>query len=277
MKRMIRCSLLVAVLLTAGCAPSMHETASDGRMLRIKGSDSMLLLVQRLAEQYMLRYPGAVVDVEGGGSAAGITALIDGSVDLCATSRPLSPEEVSALAKRHRSLGVSILCAKDALNVIVHPSNPVTDLPLKRAVEIFTGAVTRWEDGRPIVVYNREPNSGTYLYFEEHVLLGDEYTDDALTVPGARAMTAAVAGDPAGIGYGTSAYSEGVKPVAIDGVYPTEEHVRNGRYPICRYLYFYSVHQPAGEIKRFLDWAVSEEGQGVARANGYIPLYGPMR
>lgn len=271
----LRWCLVVTAVLLSGCIRSAVGTLPEGAVLRIKGSDSMLLLVQRLADSYMLRYPGAMVEVEGGGSTAGITALIAGTVDLCATSRPLSPEEVSALAKRHHSLGVSILCAKDALNVIVHPSNPVNDLPLKRVVEIFTGTVTQWEGGAPVTVYSREPNSGTYLYFEEHVLLGKEYTDQAVTVPGARAMTAAVAGDTAGIGYGTSAYTDGVKPVAVDGVYPTEENVRSGRYPVCRYLYFYSVHQPAGEIKRFLDWAVSQEGQGVAKANGYIPLYGP--
>lgn len=272
----LRCFMIMMLMVMAGCAPSIKGTPAERDVLHIKGSDSMLLLVQRLAESYMVRYPGAVVSVEGGGSSAGIAALISGTVDLCATSRPLSPEEVSTLAKRHRSLGVSILCAKDALNVIVHPSNPVSDLPLKRVVEIFTGTVTEWEGSGPVTVYSREPNSGTYLYFEDHVLLGKEYTDQAVTVPGARAMTAAVAGDPSGIGYGTSAYTDGVKPVAVDGVYPSEENVRSGRYPICRYLYFYSIHQPEGEIKRFLDWAVSEEGQGVARANGYIPLYGPM-
>ncbi len=266
---------LLAVLLN-GCA-SFGSGGTESGILRIKGSDSMLLLVQRLAEGYQRKYPGITVEVEGGGSSAGIASLTGGTTDICATSRPLSSEEVGALARRYRSLGVSILCAKDALSVIVHPKNPIFDLPLRRVVDIFTGTVQDWKEASgeagQITVYSREPNSGTYLYFEEHVLLGKEYSDDAVTVPGARSMTAAIADDTSGIGYTTSAYLQGVKALSIDGVAPTAENVRNGRYPISRYLYFYTVHQPEGEIKRFLDWAVSAEGQAVAAENGYIPLY----
>jgi phosphate transport system substrate-binding protein len=266
-----------ALLLLNGCAFRLGTAQNSPTEIRIKGSDSMLLLVQRLAEQYMQRHPGSSIAVEGGGSGAGIAALIDGTVELCASSRPLAPNEVTQLAARYRSIGVSILCAKDALTIITHPSNPVSSLTMQQLTGIFTGAITHWSqvggNDLPVTVYGRESNSGTFLYFEDHVLLGADYTRNVRVVPGARALVQAVANDSSAIGYSTSVYAERVHSVAVEGVAPTAEHVRNGTYPVTRYLYFYSVHQPAGEVKRFLDWVVSAEGQRVATANGYTPLY----
>lgn len=266
-----------ALLLLNGCSFRLGTTPNSRGEIRIKGSDSMLLLVQRLAEKYMQQHPRSSIAVEGGGSGAGITALIEGTVELCAASRPLAPNEVTQLAARYRSIGVSILCAKDALNIITHPSNPVASLTVRQLIGIFTGEITNWSQAGgndlPVTVYGRESNSGTYLYFEDHVLLGAAYTPSVRVVPGARALVQAVANDSSAIGYSTSVYAERVHSVAVEGVAPTAENVRNGTYPVTRYLYFYSIHQPAGEVKRFLDWVVSAEGQRVAAANGYTALY----
>jgi len=237
----------------------------------------MLLLVQQLADQFMVQHSGVSITVNGGGSGAGIRSLIDGSVEICATSRPLTPEEVRQLAQKYQSVGVSILVAKDALNIVVHPSNRVSDLSVRQVVDIFTGSTKWWNeiggDDMPITVYGRETNSGTFLYFEEHVLLGAKYSSECVVVPGARGMIGAVAKDSTSIGYSTSVYAGNVKSVSIDGVVPTTANILKGFYPITRYLYFYTVHQPEGTIKKFLDWVVSKEGQNVAKANGYIPLY----
>ncbi len=237
----------------------------------------MLLLVQRLADQYMVTHSNASISVEGGGSGIGIQALINGSIDICATSRPLSTEEVQRLAQRYRSIGVSVLCAKDALSIVVHPSNPVQNLSMKEIKDIFTGKMTRWKEvggsDNPITVYGRESNSGTFLYFEEHVLLGEEYSKQSLVVPGARALVNAIAQDSTAISYSTFLYTDHVKLLSVDGVALTTESVRNGTYPITRYLYFYTVHPPEGEIKKFVDWVVGREGQKIAKMNGYIPLY----
>lgn len=272
----LRSFLLVAMLSAAGCSFRQTESASAD-IIRIKGSDSMLLLVQRLAEGYMQRHAGVSIVAEGGGSGAGIRALTDNTVELCASSRPLSSEEVSELARRHRTLGVGILCAKDALDIVLHPSNPVDTLSLQQIADIFTGTVTNWKQvgggDRPIHVYTREANSGTYLYFEDHVLLGADYSGEAITVPGARALIDAVAQDSAGIGYSTPVYAGRLRATAVNGIRPSSESVRNGTYPISRYLYLYSLHQPAGEVKRFLDWVTGPEGQSVAAASGYTPLY----
>lgn len=269
--------LFAGAFLFHGCSSQADTVTKNNNVIRIKGSDSMLLLVQRLADQYMLQHPGISIDVEGGGSGSGIRSLIDGKIDLCATSRPLSPDEVRQLAQKYQSIGVSILCAKDALNIVVHPSNPVSGLSLRQIVDLFTGAQTNWKDvggaDLPVTLYGRESNSGTFLYFEDHVLLGEKYSDASIVEPGARALIDAVAHDSSAIGYSTSVYSGTVKSLAVGGVLPTPDNIRNGTYPITRYLYFYTVYQPEGEIKRFLDWVVSKEGQRTATVNGYIPLY----
>ncbi|MCK9408245.1 MAG: substrate-binding domain-containing protein, partial [Bacteroidetes bacterium] len=171
--------VILLFLLLNGCASYRNVTEEVRTILRIKGSDSMLLLVQQLADQFMVQHSGVSITVNGGGSGAGIRSLIDGSVEICATSRPLTPEEVRQLAQKYQSVGVSILVAKDALNIVVHPSNRVSDLSVRQVVDIFTGSTKWWNeiggDDMPITVYGRETNSGTFLYFEEHVLLGAKY------------------------------------------------------------------------------------------------------
>ncbi len=275
MKYVILPALLM--LLSIGCSPHSVSVNNSPHTLRIKGSDSMLLLVQRLADQYMLQHTGISISVEGGGSVIGIEAMINGTTEICASSRPLSTEEVQRLAQRYKSIGVSILCAKDALSIVVHPSNPVSNLSINDIRKIFNGTITNWKElggnDLPITVYSREPNSGTYLYFEEHVLLGDSYSERCLVMPGTHAIINAIIHDSTGIGYSTFAYANTVKRLSVNDVAPTPDNVRNATYPISRYLYFYTINQPEGEIKNFVDWVVGQEGQKVVKANGYIPLY----
>ncbi len=270
-------TLSLMIILCAGCSSVQQSTGKIPGTIRIKGSDSMLLLVQRLAERYMSEHPEKNIVVEGGGSGTGVRSLINGTSDLCATSRPLTPEEVRMIAQKYQSLGVSILCAKDALSVVVHPSNPVTDLSLEQIKAIYTGIITDWSAlGAPaakITVYRRESNSGTYQYFEDHVLTGEEYSSESISVPGAQAMINAVAADSSAIGYSTSVYANGVDKLSVNGEEPTITNVRLGRYPISRYLYFYTVNPPEGGVKLFVDWVTGREGQKTVKENGYIPLY----
>lgn len=274
MKRQLLFYIVLVVMF--GCSPRLSHR-DHPNVIRIKGSDSMLLLVERCAAEYMRQHIGVSIYVEGGGSGAGTRALIDGSIDICAASRPMLPEEVQQLASQYQSLGISILCGKDALAVVVHPSNPVTNLSTEDIRKIFTGMVRMWNDvggvNKPISLYSREPNSGTYLYFEEHVLLGAAYSDECTFAPGARALIDAIARDSAAIGYSTFVYANNVKLVSVNGVQPTAKNVRNGTYPISRYLYFYTTYSPEGAIKEFIDWVVSEEGQRIVKANGYVPLF----
>ncbi len=267
----------VLLILCIGCSSHSASKKFDSNTLRIKGSDSMLLLVQRLADQYMVQHHGTSILVDGGGSVLGIEALINGTIEICATSRPFSTEEIQRLAQKYNSIGVSILCAKDALSIVVHPSNPVSNLSINEIKNIFNGTITNWNDvggyNIPISIYSREPNSGTFLYFEEHVLLGESYSDKRLVMPGTHAIINAIIRDSTGIGYSTFAYANTVKRLSVNGVAPTPDNVRNGTYPISRYLYFYTINQPEGEIKKFVDWVVGQEGQRFVKENGYIPLY----
>jgi len=237
----------------------------------------MLLLMQRLGEQFMKQQTAPSIHVEGGGSKVGIEALIEGSVDICATSRPLSTDEIQRLAQRYQSIGVSVLCAKDALSIVVHPTNTVRNLTMNQVKAIFTGAIKNWKeiggDDRVITTYGRETNSGTYLYFEEHVLFGEQYSEESVVIPGARALINAIAQDSTAIGYSTFVYTENVASLSVDGVPLSIESVQNGTYPITRYLYFYTVYPPEGAIKKFIDWVIGKEGQNVVKTNGYIPLY----
>ncbi len=276
MKRIAVC-LSALIIFSAGCSSNRQSGEKESGTIRIKGSDSMLLLVQRLADRYLTEHPDKNITVEGGGSGLGVQSLIKGTSDICAASRPLTPEDVRMIAQRYQSLGVSILCAKDALSIVIHPSNPVRNLTEQQIKGIFTGAVTDWSElggpPGPITVFRRESNSGTYLYFEDHVLLGEEYSSNSISVPGARAMINAVAAESSAIGYSTSVYASGVNSVSVNGAEPTMVNVRQGRYPISRYLYFYTVNPPEGDVKKFVDWVTGREGQRTVKENGYVPLY----
>ena len=275
----LMCTILIICghLLISGCSSIPHLSPQASSSIRIKGSDTLLYLAESWALEYMKQYPGVSIYVEGGGSALGIEALINGSADIASASRPLRAEEIRELMKQRGSLGFSVLCAKDALSIYVHPSNPVETVSIPQLRGIFTGSIKNWSSlggqDSPITVYARNPNSGTYAFLEEHILLGDTYLQDAVTLSTASEVTEAIARDLNGIGYAGFVHSGNIKGLSIGGVEPTPENVRNGTYPIARHLYFYLVREPRGHIKRFIDWILSNEGQKVAESVGYIPLY----
>jgi len=237
----------------------------------------MLLLVQRWAEEFMRQNPGVAIYTEGGGSRKGIQALITGSTDIASVSRPWQPEEVKALVEKQGSLGFSVLCARDALSLYLHPANPVRDLSPAQIRQIYTGELSNWRDvgggDATVILYKRNPNSGTYLFFEKHVLLGESYSDEANTLPTTSAIVQAVAENPDAIGYGGLAYGQSVIHCSVNGIEPTPENVRNGSYPISRYLYLYTVQPPRGLMKKFIDWTLEKQGQRIVEEVGYIPLY----
>jgi phosphate transport system substrate-binding protein len=259
----------------AGCV-SVPKVPEDE--ILVVGSDTMLELDRLLAEGYMRTHPGDTVRVEGGGSGTGIEALIDGRATIAAASRPLSSGEVAAIHERFATLGVRYLVAQDALSVYLNRANPVRDLDLDQLRRIFDGSVSEWStvggDLREVVVIVRPPSSGTHRFFRDHVLSGAPYSPRAVAVPTTRGVLAAVQRDPAAIGYGGLAYRlDGVVEAAIGGVLPTAENVGRGRYPLARYLAFYTTQPASGLARRFIDWCLSSEGQRVVAEVGYIPLW----
>ncbi|MCG8605978.1 phosphate ABC transporter substrate-binding protein [bacterium] len=276
-ERRIACYALIAMLLLYGCAGPGNQHASSSQSLTIKGSDTMVFLVEKWAEAYMGQRAGIAIYVEGGGSRMGIQALIDGRADIAATSRPWQPEEVRELVEKQGALGISILTARDALSIYLHPESLVRDLTIDQLRGIFSGKIRNWQElggaNLPIKVASRSPNSGTYLFFQEHVLLGDDYSPSAKVLPTTSAIVDFVRVNPGAIGYGGMAYGKELYHCHIDKVKPVDENVRNGTYPLSRYLYLYVARQPRGRLKNFLDWVLSSEGQRLVRDADYIPLY----
>jgi phosphate transport system substrate-binding protein len=264
---------LLMMILISGCSTDV----SNKNIVTISGSDTMFELTSTLAEEYMKENPGFSVKVEGGGTAAGIKQLIKGEIDVCTASRNLKPEEAKALADYYGSLGLGFLIAKDALSIFVHPENPVDNLRYEQLKKIFISDIDNWKiiGGRDTLIQPviRNPNSGTYLYFKDHVLDGEEYGESTVIIPTTREIVKYVEENVNAIGYGGMGYTGKIKHIKIDGVEPNETNVRNDTYPIIRYLHFFTSKTPGGEIKRFIDWVLSPAGQSVVRKSGFIPLW----
>ncbi|MER3525242.1 MAG: phosphate-binding protein [Ignavibacteria bacterium] len=250
--------------------------------ITVKGSDTMVILAQRWAERYMAKHKDVVIQVTGGGSGTGISALINGTTDICNSSRPIKPEERDLLQKRWGSRGVEIKCAMDGLAVYVNEKNPVKELTMQQLKDIYQGKITNWKEvGGPdkhIILYSRENNSGTYVYFKDHVLNGEDFASSAQNMPGTAAVVNAVARDAAGIGYGGAAYGKGICELALKAdaqspaYKPTMENIRSGKYPISRFLYMYLRAKPTGALKDYIDWILSSEGQAVVKEVDYFPI-----
>lgn len=251
------------------------------KKVTIKGSDTMVILSKKWADVYKRKNPMVSIQVTGGGSGAGIAALITGSVDIANSSRPIKPSEIKKLKEKYDTSGVEIPCAKDGLSVFLNKENVVSELTIKQLADIFSGKITNWKEvggaDAKIQLYGRESNSGTFEFFKEHVVK----TDFALSckiVSGTAAIVNAIKKDKYGIGYGGAAYTEGVKDCKVKkdakskGILPTATTIKNNSYPITRYLYMYLKSKPKEETKAFIDWVLSPAGQDLIEEVGYYPL-----
>jgi phosphate transport system substrate-binding protein len=237
----------------------------------------MLRLTERWAEGFMAVHPGVVVEVEGGGSAAGIAALISGDADLASASRPLLAEEVASISAQTGTLGVSVRTARDALSVYLHPANPVRDLTLLQVKGLFSGRVGSWHKlggvDQPIRLLVRPPNSGSHRLFQQLVLADEPFGQGAETLPTTEAIVNAVREDPTATGFGGLAWGPDLVHVSVDGQAPTRENIRNGRYPLARYLYLHAVAPPRGWPGRFVEYVLSPKGQAIIDEVGFVPLW----
>jgi phosphate transport system substrate-binding protein len=259
---------------------AISASAFSQAKVTVKGSDTMVILAQRWAELYMKSHPTTEIQVTGGGSGVGITALINGTTDICNASRPMKQTEIEKLKARYNTLGVEIPCAKDGVTIFLNEANKVNELTLKQLSDIYTGKIKNWKDlggdNAEIRLYGRENSSGTYTYFHDEVVKAD-YASTVQSLPGTAAVVNAVKKDVNGIGYGGAAYAVGVKYTKVKkdanstGYIPTAETIGKGQYPITRYLYMYLRNRPTGETKKYIDWILSAEGQAVVTEVGYFP------
>lgn len=271
---------LALSLVLLACGGGEKQPAAN-KPVTIKGSDTMVILGQRLAEEYMGKHQGTVVQVNGGGSGTGIAALINGTVDLAMASRPMKDDEKQQAKTARGADVVEHAVALDALGVFVNASNPVSELTIAQVKDIFQGKITNWSavggPDAPVVLYGRESSSGTYDYFREHVLAKEDFAPAVQTLQGTAAIINAVGQDKNGIGYGGIAYAKEAKPLGVsaDGkpaVVPSEAAVADGSYPLSRKLFFYYPANAPERVTAFAKWSVTPEAQALVTKVGYFPL-----
>ena len=250
--------------------------------ITVKGSDTVLPLSQKEAEDYMKTNKGSSITVIGGGSGVGIAALMDGTTDIAMSSRKLKMDEKLKLQEAGKAYKETII-AYDALSVIVNPANKVDQLTREQLEGIFTGKTKNWKevggDDMQIIVYSRENSSGTYEFFKDHVLNNKNYASSALMMPATGAIVQSVAQTKGAIGYIGLAYMEKtVKDLKVSYdkgktfVPATYENAKNKSYPITRPLYYYYNTKVESMVKPFIQYVLSETGQKIVKEVGYIDM-----
>lgn len=284
----IGCSVLM------GCgreaSPSSNTPAGNSELtgsLQIKGSDTMVNLGQAWAEAFMKKHSKTSVAVTGGGSGTGIAALINGTCDISQCSRAMKDKEKQQ-AKDKGKNPAEFVVGLDGLAVVVHPSNPIAQLTTDQLRDIFMGTITNWKDvggnGQSITILSREVNSGTHVYFKEHVLRKgnekgpEEFAPNALLMSSSQAIADEVSQNQSAIGYyGLGYVSNKQKALGVSQkggpfVKPSMETVKNNSYPISRPLFMYTAGEPQGLAKAFLDFVRSAEGQEIVKKLDFVPI-----
>ncbi len=249
---------------------------------RIKGSDTCLPLSQQEAEAFIASHPGASVTVTGGGSGVGISALLEGTTDIAQLSRRIKFDERRQLQAQGKTVK-EVIIAYDALAVIVHPDNPVSELTREQLEGIFTGRITNWNElGGPdlkIVPYSRETSSGTYEFFKESVLKNRNYMNGIMSMPATGAIVQSIGQTRGGIGYIGLAYlNRSIKAIHVSYdsgntfVAPSVANAKNETYPIVRPLYYYYVTTSEAAVKPFTDYVLSAAGQRIVGETGFITV-----
>ena len=291
---LVICLALAFGILQTGCGQKTEEgtTSPSGKVvIQNLGSDTMVNLAQAWAEEYAKINSLVSVEVSGGGSGTGIAALINGTVDIANCSRQMKAEEMERAKKNTGKEPLQFVVGYDALAVYIHKDNLLDQITIEQLAGIYGegGKITRWSQlgtnnpacaNDEIIRVSRQSNSGTYHYFRE-ALLGKhrDFKLGSRDLHGSKDVVELVERTPCAIGYSGMGYAtERVKKLKIakksgDPVYePSVETALNGTYPIARPLYMYSLGEPAGEVKKYLEWIYSDVGQGIVQKNGYVPL-----
>lgn len=262
--------------------------AASSNSIQIKGSDTMVNLGQSWAEMYMEKNPDASIAVTGGGSGTGVAAILAGTCDIAQSSRDLSAEE-KAKAEKAGTVIKEIKVAYDGIAVITHTNNPVSKLTTDQLADIFSGKVKNWKEvggaDKEILVLSRERNSGTHVFFLEHIVRRgnpkgpEEFSPEALMMPSSQSIVEEVKGSENAISYvGLGYISDEVKVLEVaktaEGPFmkPTIEDVLDGTYAIARALLFLTRGEPSEKVKGFIDFALSAEGQEIVEALDFVPL-----
>ena len=281
-------SMIALALLATGLGTALAVQART--LIQNKGSDTLVNVAQAWAEAYPAVNPEVAVAVSGGGSGTGIAAMINGTVDIANASRKMEEKEIKA-AEANGQHPVEHLVGFDALAVFINNNNPITSLSLEQLRDIYgrDPKYTKWSDlgvkvpgcdSDQIVVASRQNNSGTYAYFKETVL-GDKgkYRTGTLDMHGSKEVVDLVEKTACAIGYSGLAYAtDHVKKVCVamqtggPCVAPSVATASDHSYPISRPLFMYTNGEPRGEVKKYLDWILSDAGQCILKKKGYAPV-----
>jgi phosphate transport system substrate-binding protein len=277
-------AMILALGIPSGCS---RDQSSSRTIIQNKGSDTLVNVAQAWAEAYKEVDPSVAVAVSGGGSGTGISALINGTVDIANASRQMKPEEIH-MAEANGIEPKQYIVGYDALAVYVHPDNPIQSITLEQLAGIYGegGDIDKWSQlgitipggHDEIVRLSRQNNSGTFVYFRE-VVLGEnrDYKLGSRDLHGSKDVVETVANTPSAIGYSGLAYAtDHVKMVPIidangNAIAPSIETAVDRTYPIARPLFMYTAGEPTGKEKAYMDWILSPAGQKVILDKGYAP------
>lgn len=269
------------ILLAVAAAVLFIMTTGSGAVaagpdVTIKGSTTVLPIAQVAAEAFMEDNPGINLSVQGGGSGVGIASLIDGTTDIADASRKIKDKEID----KAKAAGINPyenIIAMDGIAVIIHPNNSISKLTKEQIKSIYTGKTSDWSEvgakGGKIIIISRDSSSGTFETFEELALDKEKVRADALTTASNQAVAQTVAQTPGAIGYIGIGYLSGkVKDIEVDDVKCTKENIVSGKYPLSRPLFMYTNGAPAGKVKKFIDFVLSDEGQKMVEEEGFVGL-----
>ncbi|MEI6125775.1 MAG: phosphate ABC transporter substrate-binding protein [Pseudomonadota bacterium] len=272
MKYPIAFSRLVALLCSALCCAACAGASEEGRdkhIINIAGSTSVMPFTEKLAEHFMIENPAFIINVQSGGSTAGIQACLNNTVDIGMSSRELKPEE--------KKLQEITIC-HDGIAIVVHPANPVTGLTLEQVRDIFSGKIKNWKElgwiDRRIDAVTREEGSGTRGAYEELVMKKDEIDDGIMVQDSNGSVKEVVATDPYAIGYLSLGMVDGrVSSVVIDAMQPTAENIKKKKYKIFRPFLFLTNGAPGANAQKFIAYVLEKDGQHILKKEGLIPAY----
>lgn len=282
--------LCFSLFACGGAETSSSPTSSASQTIQVKGSDTMVNVAQAWAEEYKKVAPEVDVEVSGGGSGVGIAALERGTIDIANASRDMKPQEIEAARKNTGKDPKEFTVGYDGLAVYVHKDNPLNEITIEQLAGIFAedGTVTRWSQlgvtlpgvaDDEIVRVSRQSSSGTYEFFREHVLGNKDFKLGSRDMNGSKEVVELIGTTVTAIGYSGMGYAtDHVKMLAVapaagaPPVAPSLENTLSGAYPIARSLHLYTLGEPEGVVKTFIEWTLSPEGQKILQDNGYVPL-----
>lgn len=276
-KRMKLSRLIVVALIASVTFTSSAMAGETSETIVINGSTTVLPIIQKMAEVFMLENPEIAISISGGGSGNGIKALNEGLCDIAMTSRDIKESEITLAQKK----GVNpqrVIVAADALVPIVHVENPISDMTKTELREIYKAKIRNWDEigGRDlkIVVVSRDTSSGTYETWAEIIMEGERVAPSALLQASSGAVIQTVSKNKNAISYvGYGYLDDSVKKVKVDGVEATLETAMTREWPLTRDLYLFTDGEATGAVKKFIDFALDPNtGQKLVKEVGYIPL-----